>query len=212
MMTKKSTKMFTSFHWLMLLVTIFLLHSCTLTETKRAINEFTDFQVLPERDLYPNAKKAALEWQEDAYLDMITLNVFPKTEKFSSSATFFFRSYEYPESYFTYRYTENTESGVGEVSQWTGEFTNPKPPSLEIDLENLPIDSFEALKIMYDELGKEIYSDCSIVSWPHYLGLEQRIPGLNELTWSMSFTCATPQIGGAIIISAETGEVLEIRQ
>jgi hypothetical protein len=186
-----------------------LLSSCGRTNITNVGNDNIEFQVLSIKELYPQAKKAALEWQEDAYLDMITLNVFPKTENFRSSAYFTFRSHTFPEIYFGYDYIENSTI---EINQSEGEYPMLQPPDLEINPDVLPFDSLDAVKIMYEELGKEIYTNCSIGSWPALLGLEHRIPDLEEPTWSISFTCTSPQNWGAIIINAETGEVLEIRK
>lgn len=195
--------------WPLIVFVILWLSSCGRTESTQPENDHTEFQVLSMKELYPLAEAAALEWQDDAYLYIVILNVFPANETHHSSADFAFRSKAFPNVYFDYDYLERDTI---KVSQSEEEFPAPKPQSLAINPNTIQIDSLDAVSIMYEDLGKEIHADCSIESWPALLILRYRIPELKEPTWSISFDCESPQNWGAIIISAETGEVLEIRK
>lgn len=195
--------------WPLIVFAILWLPSCGRAEATQLVSDNTEFQVLSIEELYPQAEKAALEWQEDAYLDLVSMDVFPATETFNSLASFSFRSHAFPEVYFSYHYKEN---GTIEISQSEGEFPVPQQSGLEINPDTLPFDSQRAFKIMWEKFGKDIYADCSIGDWPATLTLRYSIREIEELTWSISFTCISPQNWGAIIISAETGEVLEIRK
>jgi hypothetical protein len=208
-MHKKHYKILIYFQWLLIVLIMLILLGCDRVESTTLVSENTKPQVLSVTELYPQAEKAALEWQEDAYLANVILDVFPASKTSSSSADFIFRSHTFPEIYFSYNYTVNKTT---KISQSEGKYPTPRPPDLEINPETLPFDSLDAINIMYDGLGKEIYSDCNSGTWPDLLRLEHRIPGLVETTWGISFTCTSPQNWGAIIISAETGEVLEIRK
>jgi hypothetical protein len=95
-----------------------------------------------------------------------------------------------------------------------GDLSEPRTTGLEINPEQLPYDSMEALKIMYNSLGEEFNQDCKSWDWPLPLILEQRMLSLGEgeLTWKMSFSCNVPENMEAIFIDAKTGEVVEIRK
>jgi len=188
-----------------------LLSGCIKTESPKLINNYTDFQVLSVKEYYPDAKAAAAEWQNDAYLYRVSLTVFPREGFSTLLASYFFRSNAYPEKYFIHKIvvgpTIETERIIGDLSE-------PRVTGLEINPEQLPYDSTEALKIMYNALGQEFNKDCKSWDWPLSLILEQRMLGLGEgeLTWKMSFSCNVPEDWESIFIDANTSEVLEIRQ
>jgi hypothetical protein len=195
----------------MITIVILLLPSCILSKSNPPVKDRTGFRVLSVKELYPQAEETAREWQEDAYLYRVMLDVYPEINSSTITATFFFRSYAFPDTYYFNRFIM---SDITVIKQHQGIFKETPPHGLEIHPETLPFDSFEALGFMYDEFGKDFYKDCRVGRWPLFLKLEQRIPALaeGELAWSMSYNCLAPEEFAAIFIKADTGEVLEIRK
>ena len=189
-----------------------LLSGCIKTEHPTSINNFTDFQVFSVKELYPEALASAKKWMNDAYLHRVSVDVSPKTTNLESLFVFFtFRTYTSQTKYFSYEYIFG--EGI-EVKQQEGEFSVPRPHGIELHPITLPIDSPEAFKIMYNELGRNFYQRCKRGEWPLFLSLEQELPSLGEgeLVWKISFLCDEPEDNVAIFINAKTGEILEIRE
>ena len=62
-----------------------------------------NFQVLSIKELYPEARDAAIEWRKDAYLDGadLTASLYRDTN-ILLDVSYYFRSDAEPESYYTY--------------------------------------------------------------------------------------------------------------
>ncbi|HAV78090.1 MAG TPA: hypothetical protein DCX53_12140, partial [Anaerolineae bacterium] len=136
--------------------------------------------------------------------------LYPKTDNVPVRATFRYHSYSSPDKVisFDYMVRENVEIESRERNYENSENLDPG-----LDPDVLSLDSDEALKIMYEQLGDEFFRDCQVGSWPLIMNLEYGFPNVSEdEVWSLTFACDKPEKGAAIIISANTGEVLEIRR
>ena len=194
-------------------VILLLLTGCV---TKPSVSTYipADFQVLSVKEYYLEAQSSATNWQENAYLHRVSQVAYLHKKPETLSITYFFLSKSYPEKIYSYRITIS-DNGTQKIEEDSDILNTPRPFGLEILPEQLPFDSLDALKIMYDALGEDFFESCKTPSpWYTSVSLSQKTFAKSEgpLTWSASFSCDKPESMSAIFIDAYTGEVIEVRR
>lgn len=179
------------------------LSSCTAPSSEPAISAYT----LSAQAEYPKALQFARDWQEDVYL-VSALAGFSLDPADPLLCMFHFRSTSAPLTLLSL--TQDTETGSFE-GEWIS-LAHASPASLgtEIQEQDWPIDSIEALEIAQLHGGAEFFAGRSSHLLSLSLTLEKRRRLGGQVTvWEAVYHDLTATQGFRVFVDASSGDVIK---
>lgn len=169
-----------------------------------------ELEVASARYVLPLTNQKAAEWQEDARPQNIIMSLRTVQENKPLRASLIYRSESQPDSYLIV--TVVTRQNHIEIESKKGEYTFPRPIGEPIELDDIEIDSVEALNIAVENGGSEFLSRNPGGSWSQLslnLMYEELYASSGPLVWRAIF--ASESVGTRYIrIDPESGQVLSV--
>lgn len=166
-------------------------------------------EVASAQFLYSHAEEKAREWKDDARLQQIMMSVHPVDDNRPLRASFIYRSQKAPDNYL--RVTVVVHQGYTETETKEGEYTFPRPIGEPVELDEIGIDSIEALEITLQNGGAAFLSRNPRGKWRMSLKLmyTDLYASTGPVVWRALFS--SDAVGTRYIrIDPESGEVVSV--
>lgn len=148
---------------------VFLVAGCSNPEIPE------DLRVLSMNDLTPKAFEVAKNWRADAYLSNVSFRVYPKASEKPLWATYSFQSSKEP-VWLSVHFKE-TSNGI-DIKIREGDYQEALemfgkvPEKKELNLEDILLDSTDAVTMLYENGGMDFFHKHPGVHMPAHLYLE----------------------------------------
>lgn len=168
------------------------------------------FRVLSTQSYYIEAEALAKQWKIDAYVESIYASFALHNDNTPLSISYSFRSKTEPSKWFSVTFFETQSEIKTETSSGDYLEGNNRPLTLEINFENINVDSLDALILAFESGGKEFINRNHGVDDYSFIKLEQKSPALGQgpLEWVVSFSANTYKVV-SITIDPVTGDILD---